>query len=89
MQVAPFLDIFVFIKKYYFADVQNDIFGAIYENYLKELYEEQQLGQYFTDPAVVNFMLEEIGYSASEIKKRGHDNMSPSLCMGFDLTEVC
>jgi hypothetical protein len=89
MQVAPFLDIFVFVKKYYFADVQNDIFGAIYENYLKELYEEQQLGQYFTDPAVVNFMLEEIGYSASEIKKRGHDNMSPSLCMGFDLTEVC
>lgn len=27
MQVAPFLDIFVFIKKYCFADVQNDIFG--------------------------------------------------------------
>ncbi len=76
MNVAPFLDIFVFIKKYHFADVQNDIFGAIYENYLKELYEEQQLGQYFTDPAVVNFMLEEIGYTAAEIKKRGHDNIS-------------
>ena len=76
MHVAPFLDIFVFIKKYYFADVQNDIFGAIYENYLKELYEERQLGQYFTDPAVVNFMLEEIGYSASELKKRKHNNIS-------------
>ncbi len=76
MSVAPFLDIFFFIRKYYFADVQNDIFGAIYENYLKELYEEQQLGQYFTDPAVVNFMLEEIGYSAEEIKRREHENIS-------------
>lgn len=76
MSVAPFLDIFFFIRKYHFADVQNDIFGAIYENYLKELYEEQQLGQYFTDPAVVNFMLEEIGYSAEEIKNRKHENVS-------------
>ncbi len=76
MKVSPFLDIFVFIKKYHFADVQNDIFGAIYENYLKELYEEKQLGQYFTDPAVVNFMLEEIGYNVEEIKKRNHDNIS-------------
>ncbi len=76
ISVAPFLDIFVFIKKYHFADVQNDIFGAIYENYLKELYEEQQLGQYFTDPAVVNFMLEQIGYSASSIKEKNHEGMS-------------
>jgi len=76
MSVAPFLDIFFFIRTYHFADVQNDIFGAIYENYLKELYEEQQLGQYFTDPSVVNFMLEEIGYDAEEIRKRGHENIS-------------
>lgn len=76
MSVAPFLDIFFFIRSYNFADVQNDIFGEIYENYLKELYEEQQLGQYFTDPSVVNFMLEEIGYSAEEVKKRDHENIS-------------
>jgi hypothetical protein len=76
MHVSPFLDIFAFVTKYYFADVQNDIFGAVYENYLKELYEEQQLGQYFTDPSVVNFMLEEIGYSAHEIKTRGFSNIS-------------
>lgn len=75
LSVAPFLDIFVLIKRYQFANVQNDIFGAIYENYLKELYDEQ-LGQYFTDPEVVNFMLEEIGYNAKEINRRKHRDIS-------------
>lgn len=68
--VSPWLDIFVFIKKYNFANVKNDIFGYIYENYLKELYEETQKGQYFTDPAIVNFMLEQIGYTSEMIKTR-------------------
>lgn len=68
--VSPWLDIFVFIKKYNFANVRNEIFGFIYENYLKELYEEGQKGQYFTDPAVVNFMLKQIGYTSEQIKKR-------------------
>jgi type I restriction-modification system DNA methylase subunit len=75
ISVAPFLDIFVLIKRYYFGNVQNDIFGAIYENYLKELYGER-LGQYFTDPEVVNFMLEEIGYNAKEINRRKHKDIS-------------
>lgn len=68
--VSPWLDIFVFIKKYNFANVRNEIFGFIYENYLKELYEEGQKGQYFTDPAVVNFMLKQIGYTPAWVKKR-------------------
>ncbi len=68
--VSPWLDIFVFIKKYSFANIHNEIFGYIYENYLKELYETTKKGQYFTDPAVVNFMLNQIGYTAENIKKR-------------------
>ncbi len=68
-EVSPWLDIFVFIKKYNFANVKNEIFGYIYENYLKELYEDTKKGQYFTDPAVVNFMLNQIGYGAENIKK--------------------
>lgn len=78
--VSPWLDIFVFIKKYNFANVQNEIFGYIYENYLKELYEEGKKGQYFTDPAVVNFMLEQVGYTPKDVKKRyGYDKDSISL----------
>jgi len=69
-EVSPWLDIFVFIKKYDFANVRNEIFGYIYENYLKELYEETQHGQYFTDPGIVNFMLKQIGYDIENIKKR-------------------
>ncbi|MCL2799508.1 MAG: Eco57I restriction-modification methylase domain-containing protein [Endomicrobia bacterium] len=68
--VSPWLDIVVFIKKYNFSKIKNDIFGYIYENYLKELYEDTNKGQFFTDPAVVNFMLDEIGFTKNEILKR-------------------
>jgi len=78
--VSPWLDIFVFIKKYKFAEVRNEIFGYIYENYLKTLYEDEKKGQYFTDPAVVNFMLEQIGYTPEALKNRiGPDKNSISL----------
>ena len=68
--VSPWLDIVVFIKKYNFLNVHNEIFGYVYENYLKELYEAEKKGQYFTDPSVVNFMLEQIGYTVKEIANR-------------------
>lgn len=67
--VSPWLDIFIFIKKYNYANVKNEIFGYIYENYLKALYDESKKGQYFTDPAVVNFMLEQVGYTPENLKK--------------------
>jgi hypothetical protein len=74
--VSPWLDIFVFIKKYNFANIENEIFGYIYENYLKEIFEEKKKGQYFTDPAVVNFMLHQIGFTTEEIKKRYKDDIN-------------
>jgi len=78
--VSPWLDIFVFIKKYDFANIENEIFGYIYENYLKELYEEGKKGQYFTDYAVVNFMLQQIGFTPNEIEKNyKNDENSISL----------
>jgi hypothetical protein len=68
--VSPWLDIVVFIKKYNFQNVHNEIFGYVYENYLKELYEEEKKGQYFTDPSIVEFMLEQVGYTAKEIRNK-------------------
>jgi hypothetical protein len=68
--VSPWLDIFVFIKKYNFSNIENEIFGYIYENYLKELYAEEKKGQYFTDPSVVNFMLQQMGFTPEEIEKK-------------------
>ncbi|MDR0704551.1 MAG: N-6 DNA methylase, partial [Planctomycetaceae bacterium] len=61
--ISPWLDIIVFINKYNFANLKNEIFGFIYENYLKDLYQNKNKGQYFTDPDVVNFMLDEMGYT--------------------------
>ncbi len=66
--ISLWLDIIIFIRRYDFSSIKNDIFGFIYENYLKDLYEEQQKGQYFTDPAVVNFMLDEIGFTTNYIR---------------------
>lgn len=72
--IAPWLDIISYINKYDFSNLKNEIFGFIYENYLKDLYQDKNKGQYFTDPAVVNFMLKEIGYTESELKRRKHTN---------------
>ena len=66
--IAPWLDIVAFINKFDFSNLKNEIFGFVYENYLKELY-DKNWGQYFTNPAVVNFMLDELGYTPNELAK--------------------
>jgi hypothetical protein len=75
-EIAPWLDIIMFIDRYNFSDIRNELFGFVYENYLKELYHDENKGQYFTDPAVVNFMLEELGYTKDAIAKTGGENIS-------------
>jgi type I restriction-modification system DNA methylase subunit len=78
--ITPWLDIFVFIKRYNFSNVRNDIFGYIYENYLKDQFGEGNKGQFYTDPSIVNFMLEQIGYTSKNIKARyANDKDSLSL----------
>jgi len=72
--ITPWLDIFIFIKRYNFANVRTEIFGYIYENYLKDLYEEKNKGQYFTDPAIVDFMLLQVGYTSDQIKEKYKNN---------------
>ena len=67
--ISAWLDIIIFIDKYNFGNLKNEIFGFIYENYLKDLYDDKNKGQYFTDPEVVNLMLEEIGYTPEELGK--------------------
>ncbi|MDR3198254.1 MAG: SAM-dependent methyltransferase [Planctomycetaceae bacterium] len=65
--ISPWLDVIVFINKYDFANLKNEIFGFIYENYLKDLYQNKNKGQYFTDPDIVNFMLDEMGYTVENL----------------------
>ena len=72
--VSVWLDILLFINRYDFSNVQNEIFGYVYENYLKDLYLKEKKGQYFTDPHVVEFMLNELGYINSNIQKRYINN---------------
>lgn len=73
--VSVWLDILLFVNRYNFINVKNEIFGYVYENYLKDLYaDETKRGQYFTDPLVVDFMLDQIGYNSATLKKRYADN---------------
>ncbi|MCL2872604.1 MAG: N-6 DNA methylase [Betaproteobacteria bacterium] len=74
--ISPWLDIIAFINKYDFAGLKNEIFGFIYENFLKELHGDKNKGQYFTDRDVVNFMLKELGYTDTEIRKRQGKDLS-------------
>ncbi|MDR0525504.1 MAG: N-6 DNA methylase [Spirochaetaceae bacterium] len=83
--IAPWLDIIMFIDRYNFADLRNEIFGFVYENYLKELYQDENNGQYFTDPGVVNFMLQEVGYTKEALLQtagRGISLIDPSCGAG-------
>lgn len=73
-EVSVWLDILLFINRYDFANAQNEIFGYVYENYLKDLYLDEKKGQYFTDPHVVDFMLNEIGYVKDKLQKRFQKN---------------
>ncbi len=68
--LRPFLDLYVFIIKYNFKSVKQDIFGTVYENYLKERYKEDDTKkwQVFTPPDIVEYMLEEVGYTEIYIK---------------------
>ncbi len=75
-EITPWLDIFVFIKQYNFANIKNEIFGFIYENYLKQLYADKNKGQYFTAPEIVDFMLTEIGYSPKNLINKKNNEIS-------------
>ncbi len=68
--ISVWLDILLFINRYDFSNVQNEIFGHVYENYLKDLYLDEKKGQYFTSPEVVDFMLTEMGFNKNELKQR-------------------
>ena len=91
VDIAPWLDMFVFIDGFTFKNIKNEIFGHVYENYLKELYAEENRGQYFTHPAVVDFMLKEIGYTEETLRTNDYQDMSiidPSCGSGTFLYKI-
>ena len=71
LAVQWFLDLYIFIFKFNFKNVKQDIFWAVYENYLKELYKDDnsKKWQVFTPPEIVDFMLDEIWYTSDYIYK--------------------
>lgn len=78
--VALFLDIIVYVDSFSFEGLEGDIFGFVYENYLKELYSEENRAQFFTDPNIAAVMLNEMGWNQEELieklQKQEFDNLS-------------
>jgi hypothetical protein len=79
-EVSLFLDIIIYIDSFDFAGLGGDIFGYVYENYLKELYSDENKGQYFTDPKIAELMLEEMGWTVEsltlKLKNKQFDTLS-------------
>ena len=51
------------LSRFNFAGVDSDIVGAIYNTYVSRK-EKREKGQYYTPPAIVNYILDEIGYKS-------------------------
>jgi type I restriction-modification system DNA methylase subunit len=69
-----------------FKTVDSDILGHVYEDYLSKE-ERKKLGEYYTPPEVVRYILDAVGYtSAEEIK--GKKILDPSCGSGTFLVEA-
>ncbi len=68
--VRLFLDLYHFIYSFDFKEIRQDLFWAVYENYLKELYkdDDSKKWQVFTPPEIVEFMLDEVWYTVDYIQ---------------------
>ena len=69
-EVSLFLDIIIYIDSFDFSGLGGDIFGYIYENFLKELYKDENLGQYFTHPSIAELMLDEMGWTVENLTQK-------------------
>lgn len=54
------------LSRFNFADVDSDIIGTIYNTYVNRE-EKRNKGQYYTPPAIVQYILDTIGYSGRNI----------------------
>jgi type I restriction enzyme M protein len=50
------------LSRFNFAGVDSDIIGTIYNTYVNRK-EKREKGQYYTPPAIVNYILDSVGYS--------------------------
>ncbi len=54
------------LSSFNFAGVDSDIIGTIYNTYVNRK-EKREKGQYYTPPAIVNYILDNVGYSGRAI----------------------
>jgi type I restriction enzyme M protein len=57
-----FIRVLYQLGRFNFADVDADLIGTIYNTYV-ERPEKKQKGQYYTPPAIVRYILDEVGYT--------------------------
>ncbi len=69
-----------------FADIDRDIIGHIYSNYIRSEHKHES-GMYYTPQEVVEYILDRVGYEGAEVL--GRDILDPSCGSGAFLVEAC
>ena len=54
------------LSRFDFAEVDSDIIGTVYNTYVNRA-EKRNKGQYYTPPAIINYILDTVGYSGRKI----------------------
>ncbi len=84
--IKIWLDILILIFKYNFTNVNDEIFGSIYENYIKRVDAKSSSSQVFTDSLVADFMLDTMDFGAEQKTKNNISLIDPSCGCGAFLT---
>jgi type I restriction-modification system DNA methylase subunit len=76
------------LGRFNFAGVDSDIVGTVYSTYV-ERKEKKKKGQYYTPPAIVRYILDEVGYrSGPEIIGANKKLIDPACGSGTFLVEA-
>jgi type I restriction-modification system DNA methylase subunit len=69
------------LNRFDFAAVDSDIIGTIYNTYVGRK-EKREKGQYYTPPEIVNYMLDTIGYTGTNIIGANKKLLDPACGSG-------
>lgn len=76
------------LNHYDFSDVSRDVLGHLYEEHL-DPQERKELGEFYTPTAVVDYILDEIGYTADQpLELDDYDLLDPACGSGTFLVRA-
>lgn len=76
------------LNHYDFSDVTRDVLGHLYEEHL-DPQERKELGEFYTPTSIVDYILDQVGYTAAEpIELKEYDLLDPACGSGTFLVRA-